>query len=47
MRLVQAGRMRWVVYDDQGKIVIITHHRRIAEGGMERGGCGGWDTGNK
>jgi hypothetical protein len=30
--------MRWVVYDAQGKIVIITHHRKIAEWVIQRGG---------
>jgi c-di-AMP phosphodiesterase-like protein len=40
VKLVQVRRMRWVVYDKRGKIVIITHHRRIAEWVIERGGCG-------
>ena len=30
MRLVQVRRERWVVYDENDKVVIITHHRRIA-----------------
>ena len=40
MKLVQVRRMRWAVYDDRGKIVIITHSRLIAEWVIERGGCG-------
>ena len=40
MRLVQVGMMRWIVYDERGKIEIITHHRKIAEWVIERGGCG-------
>jgi len=31
MRLEQIGRMRYAVYDKQGKIVIITSNRDIAE----------------
>ena len=31
MSLVQIGAMRYAVYDKQGKVVIITSNREIAE----------------
>ena len=31
MRLVQVRRLQWVVYDDDGMIVIVTSNRKIAE----------------
>lgn len=34
MRLVQSGKW-WVVYGDDGKIIIMTTHKRIAEWRMK------------
>jgi len=28
---------KWVVYDDNGKILVITYNKRIAEGFVRRG----------
>ena len=35
MRLVEVKRNRFVVYDDNGKVVIITCDSRIAKGFMD------------
>jgi len=34
--LLVQRKNKWVVYDENGKIVIITHDRRIAEGFTRR-----------
>jgi len=36
MRLVQSGN-RWVLYGDDGKIIIITSHKGVAERLMQDG----------
>lgn len=36
MKLVQSGN-KWVLYGDDGKVLIITTHKRIAERMMDNG----------
>tara|TARA_R110000796_G_scaffold245636_1_gene369969 strand:+ start:900 stop:1028 length:129 start_codon:yes stop_codon:yes gene_type:complete len=36
-RIVQRKRSQYVVYDKDGKVVIITHHHGIAKAWLEEG----------
>jgi len=36
MRIEQVSRMRWIVYDERGMILIITSNKQIAEAIHER-----------
>ena len=37
MQLIQIRRQQWAVYDDNGRVVIITSSRKIAEGFLNGG----------
>ena len=45
MKLVQVKQAQYVVYDNRGKVVIITHHHGIAKAWLEKGKRDGKDTG--
>ena len=45
MKLVRVKQAQYVVYDNRGKVVIITHHHGIAKAWLEKGKRDGKDTG--